>query len=211
MTPKLGASVAGGRTSFAVRAPLADQLWLCLFDAKEREQSFPMARGEDGVWHLDLAEDLAGTRYGYRASGAWAPDRGLWYDPAKLLVDPYAVELDRRFAYHPSLGAHGLETAALVPRAIVPGAMSEVPRERPLISPGGLVYEVNVRGFTLLHPDVPEALRGTVAALAHPAIIAHLQKLRVSAVELMPIVAWIDERHLPPLGLANFWGFHLYL
>ena len=208
MTPKLGASVAGGRTSFAVRAPLADQLWLCLFDAKEREQSFPMARGEDGVWHLDLAEDLAGTRYGYRASGAWAPDRGLWFDPAKLLVDPYAVELDRRFAYHPSLGAHGLETAALVPRAIVPGAMSEVPRERPLISPGGLVYEVNVRGFTLLHPDVPEALRGTVAALAHPAIIAHLKKLRVSAVELMPIVAWIDERHLPPLGLANFWGYN---
>ena len=118
------------------------------------------------------------------------------------------MELDRRFAYHPCLGEQGAETAALVPRAIVPGVLGTVPREKPRFSPGGLIYEVNVRGFTLLHPDVPEALRGTVAALARPAIIAHLQKLKVSAVELMPIVAWIDERHLPPLGLRNFWGYN---
>ena len=208
MTSKLGASVAGGRTRFAVRAPLADQLWLCLFDAEGREQRFPMARGEDGAWHLELAVDLTGARYGYRADGEWAPERGRWFDPAKLLVDPYAVELDRRFAYHPCLGEQGAETAALVPRAIVPGVLGTVPREKPRFSPGGLIYEVNVRGFTLLHPDVPEALRGTVAALARPAIIAHLQKLKVSAVERMPIVAWIDERHLPPLGLRNFWGYN---
>ncbi|MFK5057944.1 glycogen debranching enzyme, partial [Klebsiella pneumoniae] len=71
-----------------------------------------------------------------------------------------------------------------------------------------LVYEVNVRAFTMLHPDVPPGQRGTVAALAHPAVIAHLRRLRVAAVELMPIVAWIDERHLPPLGLANAWGYN---
>jgi glycogen operon protein len=74
--------------------------------------------------------------------------------------------------------------------------------------PGGLIYELNVRGFTLNHPAIPPALRGTIAALAHPAIIAHLSKLRVSAVELMPVVAWIDERHLPPLGLRNAWGYN---
>src|SRR6185503_1161091 len=73
---------------------------------------------------------------------------------------------------------------------------------------GGFIYEVNVRGFTMRHPDVPPALRGTVAALAHPTIIAHLQKLGVDAVELMPIPAWIDERHLPPLGLRNAWGYN---
>jgi len=81
-------------------------------------------------------------------------------------------------------------------------------REAPRFTPGGLIYEVNVRGLTLLHPDVPKHLRGTVAALADPAIIGHLKKLHVSAVELMPIVAWIDERHLPPLGLRNFWGYN---
>ncbi|MCE3544026.1 glycogen debranching enzyme, partial [Escherichia coli] len=72
----------------------------------------------------------------------------------------------------------------------------------------GLIYEVNVRGFTMLHPDVPAAQRGTIAALAHPAIVAHLRSLRVAAIELMPIVAWIDERHLPPLGLTNAWGYN---
>ncbi|HVF93072.1 MAG TPA: glycogen debranching enzyme, partial [Sphingomonas sp.] len=82
------------------------------------------------------------------------------------------------------------------------------PPPPPLFLNGGLIYELNVRGFTWLHPDIPEAQRGTLAALAHPSIIAHLRKIGVDAVELMPIVAWIDERHLPPLGLANAWGYN---
>jgi glycogen operon protein len=83
-----------------------------------------------------------------------------------------------------------------------------VPPAPPVFAPGGLIYEVNVRAFTMLHPDVPQHQRGTVAALAHPAVLAHLRKLRVDAVELMPIVAWVDERHLPPLGLRNAWGYN---
>ena len=208
MTPGLGASHMGGSTHFAVRSPRAEQLWLCLFNADDEEERLAMARGDDGVWQLNLSRDLAGVRYSYRADGEWAPEQGLWFDPAKLLVDPYALELDRRFAWNPSLARNGTETGELVPRAIVPGPLPEVTLDAPRFAPGGLIYEVNVRGFTLLHPDVPEGLRGTVAALAHPAIIAHLQKLHVSAVELMPIVAWIDERHLPPLGLRNFWGYN---
>jgi len=90
----------------------------------------------------------------------------------------------------------------------VPGPLPEVPHQPPRFRRGGLIYEINVRGFTLLHPDVPEAQRGTIAALAHPAVVAHLKKLHVSAVELMPVIAWIDERHLPPLGLANHWGYN---
>ena len=96
----LGASVVGGQTHFAVRAPLASRVWLCLFDNDDAEQRLPMMHGDDGVWRIAVSNDLSGTRYGYRADGAWAPDRGLWFDPAKLLVDPYAVELDRRFSQH---------------------------------------------------------------------------------------------------------------
>ena len=204
----LGASVVGGQTHFAVRAPLASRVWLCLFDNDDAEQRLPMMHGDDGVWRIAVSNDLSGTRYGYRADGAWAPDRGLWFDPAKLLVDPYAVELDRRFSQHPALAEHGVDTAAIVPRARVPAPLPQAARSAPCLAPGGLIYELNVRGFTLLHPDVAEHQRGTIAALAHPAIVAHLKRLRVDAVELMPIVAWIDERHLPPLGLVNAWGYN---
>ncbi len=193
-------------TRFRVRSPQADAVWLCLFDG-DAEARLPMARdGHD--WVLDVPGDLAGGAYGFRAGGTWAPEEGLWFDPAKLLVDPHAVELDRPFRQDPALAQYGADTAALVPRAIVPGAMPEVPRTQPRFGHGGLIYEVNVRGFTMLHPAVPAAQRGTFAALAHPAVIAHFRKLRVDAIELMPIVAWIDERHLPPLGLRNAWGYN---
>ena len=99
-----------------------------------------------------------------------------------------------------------------IPQRLFPKQSSSGPKHRvrqpPLFKSGGLIYELNVRGFSLKHPDVPLAVRGTIAALAHPAIISHFHKLHVSAVELMPIVAWIDERHLPPLGLHNAWGYN---
>ncbi len=193
-------------TRFAVRAPLASAVWLCLFDC-DAETRIAMQRDGD-EWTAELPGDLAGTRYGFRANGEWAPQRGMWFDPAKLLVDPSAVELDRRFIQHHRLAEYGADTADLVPKAIVQPALPERPKAPPKFTQGGLVYELNVRGFTMLHPDVPAAQRGTVAALSHPSVIAHLQKLHVSAVELMPITAWIDERHLPPLGLVNAWGYN---
>jgi len=191
-------------TLHSVRAPRAEALTLCLFKG-ETETRVPMARAGEN-WVVDAP--APGTRYGLRAHGTWAPEHGLWFDPAKLLVDPRAVELDRPFAYSPALSAFGVDTSALVPRAVMPGALPDMPRAAPCFRRGGLIYEVNVRGLTMLHPDVPEARRGTVAALAHPAVLAHLEKLHVSAVELMPITAWIDERHLPPLGLHNAWGYN---
>jgi glycogen operon protein len=193
-------------TRFAVRAPLAEALDLCLFGG-EAEIRHPMSRAGD-IWTLELPGDLTGARYGYRAHGAYDPAANLWFDPAKLLVDPYALELDRRFAQHPRLAAYGEDTADLVPRAVVQGSLPDVPHHPPRFKRGGLIYEINVRSFTALHPDVPEGQRGRLAALAHPAVIAHLTKHHVSAVELMPIIAWIDERHLPPLGLANHWGYN---
>ena len=207
MTPALGAHIESGTTRFAVRAPKAQAVWLCLFEPSGKERRVPLDR-EGEIWSVALPGDLSGTPYGYRADGDWAPERGCWFDPAKLLVDPYAVELDRRFVQHPGLARHGTDTAALVPRAIVPASLPEMPRQPPRFARGGLIYELNVRGFTMLHPEIPETLRGTVAALAHPATRAHFRKLGVAAIELMPIVAWIDERHLPPLGLRNSWGYN---
>jgi len=200
-----GACVTDRGIDFAVFAPDAERVEFCLF-AGAAEQRIAMTR--NGDWHVAAVAGIgAGQAYGYRAHGRYAPDQGMWFDPAKLLVDPYATRLDRRFAYHPDLALFGADTAALVPRAIVevPAAVAPAP---PLLRPGGLIYELNVRGFSMLHPAVPEAERGTIRALAHPAVIAHLQALHVDAVELMPIVAWIDERHLPPLGLANAWGYN---
>ncbi|KQN92676.1 glycogen debranching protein [Sphingomonas sp. Leaf231] len=186
--------VAGG-VDFTVRAPLAEAIWLCLFDGAV-ERRIAMVRDGDR-WHTHVAGVGEGALYGFRTAA----------DPAKLLGDPHAVTLDRRFAYDPRLGEPGVDTTALVPRAVVSAPLPPLDLP-PVFRPGGLIYEVNVRSFTMRHPDVPAAQRGTIAALAHPAVIAHLTAIGVGAVELMPIVAWIDERHLPPLGLANGWGYN---
>jgi glycogen operon protein len=207
----LGPQVGAAGTRFSVWSPDAAQLWLCLFDAQDRESRLPMLRDADGCWHLEVAGAGVGTRYGLRADGSYDPPSGLWFDPDKLLLDPYARAIDRPFRYDPLLAARrgeGADTAALMPKGVVEAALPPAPAAPPRLKPGGLIYELQVRGFSIRHPDVPEDQRGTLAALAHPAMVAHLKALRVSAVELMPINAWIDERHLPPLGLSNAWGYN---
>jgi glycogen operon protein len=196
--------VTGG-VRFAVRARDAAGVQLCLFQGAG-EKRIEMQRYGD-AFAVTVPDITTGQRYGFRARGDWNPAKGLFFDPAKLLVDPYARLLDGRFRYDPRLSQIGADTAALVPKGVVtaPCASKTQP---PIFKPGGFIYELNVRGFSINHPDVPEPQRGTLAALACPAIVAHLQKLHVNAVELMPIVAWIDERHLPPLGLHNAWGYN---
>ena len=194
------ATIAGDAVAFSVRSPHADAVWLCLFDEDGGERRVPMQRDGDD-WRVAVPGIGEGARYGLRADGP--PP----FDVAKLLVDPAAVTIDRPFAYDPRLGVVGQDTAALVPRAVVTAPLPALDLP-PLFQLGGVIYELNVRGFTMRHPDVPAAQRGTIAALAHPAVIAHLRHIGVDAVELMPIVAWIDERHLPPLGLSNAWGYN---
>ncbi len=202
----LGATLTANGTRFAVRAPNAAAVALCLFDGEAETRHLMNREGDN--WAVEVAGIGAGAAYGFRAFGDWAPEQGLWFDAAKLLVDPYAKELDRRFTYDPRLSDYGWGSAFIVPRALVQPERPPLALKPPVFKRGGLIYEAHVRGLTMLHPDVPEEIRGTVAALAHPAIIAHLRGLYVSAIELMPIIAWIDERHLPPLGLNNYWGYN---
>ncbi|MBB2818688.1 UNVERIFIED_ORG: glycogen operon protein [Rhizobium esperanzae] len=204
-----GAIVFETGVEFAVWSHHAAQIELCLFeeDGNREFARLPMARDGNHTHRLFVDGLKAGTRYGYRADGIYAPDNGLWFDPSKLLIDPYAKEIDRPFRYDPRLGVYGEDSQDLMPKAIVTSE-TRAAIAKPLFKPGGFIYEVAVRPFTILHPDIPERQRGTIAALAHPSIIAHLKRIGVDAVELMPITAWIDERHLPPLGLTNGWGYN---
>ncbi|MQW87527.1 glycogen debranching protein GlgX [Sinorhizobium saheli] len=206
--PPLGVTHTAGGTRFAVWSHNAARIDLCLFDEAGATElgRLPMQR-EGDVHSITLADLPPGSRYGLRADGVYSPEHGLWFDPSKLLVDPYATELDRPFRHGTRLTVFGEETADLVPKAIVTEAKTVKPKP-PLWQPGGLIYEVAVKPFTILHPDVPKRKRGTVAALAEPVVLDHLKRIGASAVELMPIVAWIDERHLPPLGLHNGWGYN---
>ncbi|MFA6156126.1 glycogen debranching protein GlgX [Mesorhizobium sp.] len=210
---KLGATITQAGIRFAAWSSSARRLWVSIFDehgARELDRLELQSEG-DGVHALFAAGLGPGTRYGFRADGDYAPERGRWFDPDKLLIDPYAIEIDRPYAHDWRLAqrrSQGADTAPLMPKAIVVALPEPVAPLPPVFQPGGLIYELNVRAFTKLHPDIPEVQRGTIAALAHPAIIEHLTKLGVSAVELMPVTASIDERHLPPLGLRNAWGYN---
>ncbi|MER9895475.1 glycogen debranching protein GlgX [Mesorhizobium sp. M0119] len=210
---QLGATITKEGIRFAAWSSSARRIWISIFDEhgnREVDRLELQSEGE-GVHARFVAGLGAGTRYGFRADGDYAPEHGLWFDPDKLLADPYAVEIDRPYAYDGRLAARrgdGADTASLMPKAIAGALPEPLPALPPLFRPGGLIYEVPVRAFTKLHPDIPEKQRGTIAALAHPLVIEHLQKLGVAAIELMPVTASIDERHLPPLGLRNAWGYN---
>ncbi len=214
----LGVTLAEGGANVAVFSAHATRIELCLFDAAgevERERlALPSRTGE--VFHGFVPGLASGQRYGLRAHGPWAPEAGHRFDPAKLLVDPYARALDRPFTLHPShfsvdaTGARNADDSAPhTPKAVLLPAPAAAARiARPVPWPGSVIYELHVRGFTRTHPAIPGAIRGTCAALAHPAAIAHLVRLGVTTVELMPVAAAIDERHLGPLGLTNYWGYN---
>ena len=209
----LGATVTREGIRFAAWSASTQRLWVSIFDEQGNREidRLELKPEGEGVHALFVAGLTPGTRYGFRADGDYVPERGLWFDPDKLLADPYAVAIDRPYVYDGMLAARrgeGTDTAPLVPKAIAGALHEPVPALPPLFRPGGLIYEVPVRAFTMLHPDIPEQQRGTIAALAHPTVVEHLQRLGVSAVELMPVTASIDERHLPPLGLRNAWGYN---
>ncbi|WP_376986714.1 glycogen debranching protein GlgX [Bosea sp. R86505] len=205
---RLGAVAGEHGITVAVFSRHAERIDLCLFDeAGEGEVArLPLPCRSGDIHHGGLLGVTAGLRYGLRVEGPWQPENGHRFDPSKLLVDPYATRIDRPFRWDPRLAERGTDTADLVPRGIVGGAQP-VAAGAPDRAPA-FIYELAVKSFTMRHPAVPERIRGTLAALREPAVIDHIRGLGVSHVELMPVAAWMDERHLPPLGLANAWGYN---
>ena len=208
---RLGATVTPEGIHFAVTAGQAERVELCLFEAGDIVERARLALpGRAGSVHFGFVPGLAeGQAYGFRAHGPFDPAQGLRFDASKLLVDPYALRLDRPFVYHPALGAppeRAVDTAPLVPRALAV-RLDRTAKPLPFAAPG-FTYELPVRAFTQHHPAVPAPIRGTVAALGHPAVLDHLTRLGVETVELMPLAAAIDERHLAALGLTNAWNYN---
>ncbi|MDR6830951.1 glycogen operon protein [Bosea sp. BE271] len=206
----MGPSLVEGGVGFAVFSQNGTRVLVSIFDETgETELALLPLPCRTGDIHHGLLEGAgAGLRYGLRVEGPWQPVRGHRFDPAKLLVDPYATLIDRPFRWDPELARHGAETAALVPRSIVQPLQIPGEEQASAAAPPEFIYELGVRSFSMRHPAVPPSLRGTLAALREPDVIAHLQRLGVSHVELMPVAAWMDERHLPPLGLVNAWGYN---
>ncbi len=203
----LGVTATAEGVNVAVVAPDAWAVWFCLFDASgtvELDRVALAARTGD-VWHGCIPGVAAGARYGLRAEGP--RDAVHRFNPRKLLLDPWAQAIDRPFRLHGALWDNHEDSAAQMPKGIVCDALPPAAAPPPLPGPR-VIYEMHVRGFTMLHPEVPEPLRGTFAGLAHPAAIAHLRTLGVTHVELLPCAAGIDERHLPALGLTNYWNYN---
>ena len=220
----LGAIWDGHGTNFALFSEHATGVELCLFDAApagaERARiRLPEVTGH--IWHGYLPDVGPGQLYGYRVHGPFDPTAGHRFNPAKLLIDPYARALagtvDWRapvFGYPPNdpradLALDDRDDAGGVPRSVVVDPAFDWGDDRPPRVPWdrSVIYEVHVKGFTVRHPDVEPSLRGTYAGLASPAAIEHLRRLGVTAVELLPVHAFLDDKRLVEQGLSNYWGY----
>ena len=201
----LGVLLRRDGINVAVRAPNATAIEFCRFDGPCETRHRLDGRTGD-VHHAFLPGIGEGVTYGLRAHGPDGP--GHRFNPCKLLVDPWATRLDRAFALHPAMFGGEADSAPFMPKAVVTAGLVPVAATHLTEWPETVIYELHVRGFTARHPDIPADLRGRFAGLAHPAAIAHLKRLGITTVELMPAAAWIEERHLAALGLPNYWGYN---
>ena len=201
----LGVTPVEGGVNVAVVSKHATRVYFCLFDGDE-EKRFALPSHEGDVHYGFFPGVWTGQPYGLRTEGAYDVAEGHLFDVSKLLIDPFANQLDRVFAWHRDLAMKGAETSHIAPKCVV-AALQPQAQNLPYKAPG-FIYEVAVKAFTRLHPQIPEKLSGTVAALAHPACIEHFLRLGVDTIELMPLMAWADERHLAQQGLSNAWGYN---
>ncbi len=204
----LGVAVGAKGLEAALILPNAESASLCLYDGDREVFRAPMARDAHGVLRGLAPGFGAGARYGFRVDGPYDPARGARFDASKLLADPYAWRFDRPFRLHPSMFKFGDDSGPFAPKAIAGAPPAGEPGFRRVAADALVIYELNLRGFSRLNPAIPETARATFAGLAHPASIAHLTALGVTAVEFMPADTFVDERHLPPLGLSNAWGYN---
>jgi isoamylase len=219
----LGATWDGAGTNFAVFSEVAERVELCLFDRAPdgscHEAKVELTEVDGFVWHAYLPDVGPGQRYGYRVHGPYEPSRGHRCNPAKLLLDPYGKAVDGHvewdtavFGYrfdHPA-EMNPADSAPFMPANVVVNPFFDWGDDRSPRIPyhETVIYEAHVRGLTLRHPGVPAEQRGTYSGLAHPAVMDHLVKLGVTAVELMPVHQFISEGELADRGLTNYWGYN---
>jgi glycogen operon protein len=207
----LGATCRDGGTNFAVYSSVAERVELCLFDPAGRQTAaYPLRHGGDGVWHGFLPDCMPGQAYGYRVHGPYAPDAGLRCNPAKLLLDPYARELSGEFCWNDSVfDDNATDSAAFVPKGVVSASRTAPDFNRPRLTwSESIIYEANVRGYTMCHPAVAAIDRGKFTGMRNKDVLAYLKALGVTSLELMPVHAFIDEQHLVERGLRNAWGYN---
>ncbi|HKV54307.1 MAG TPA: glycogen debranching protein GlgX [Candidatus Binataceae bacterium] len=219
----LGATWDGEGVNFSIFSEHAEKVELCLFDSRGRYETerIALTSQTDQIWHCYLPEARPGLLYGYRVSGPYDPRRGMRFNSQKLLLDPYAKQIvgqlrshDSLFGYRPGSPRADLtidrrDSASAMPRCRVIDTAFSWGDDRPPRTSwhDTIIYEVHVKGFTHLHPEVPPALRGTYAGLATAPVIEHLKRLGVTAIELMPVHAF-DDRTLTDKGLRNYWGYN---
>ncbi|MEX2619653.1 MAG: glycogen debranching protein GlgX, partial [Egibacteraceae bacterium] len=216
----LGAQWDGRGTNFTLFSEDAEEVELCLFDRAGYELRVPMADQTAFIWHAYLPGIQPGQRYGYRVHGPYDPENGLRFNPAKLLIDPYAKAIDGMVDWNDAAFAYPLtggdleineaDSAPHMPKCIVANPFFDWGDDRlPRIPENEtVIYETHVKGLTMRHPEVEPELRGTYAGLASAPIIDYLQSLGVSAVELQPVHHFVHDHFLVRKGLRNYWGYN---
>ncbi len=215
----LGATFDGSGTNFALFSESAERVELCLFDEDGTETRVELQDFDAFVWHAYLPHVQPGQRYGFRVHGPYDPENGQRANPNKVLLDPYAKAMAGAFDWHQSLFGYDFgdpdsrndeDSAAHVMHSVVINPFFDWAGDRHPNTPYSetMIYEAHVKGLTELHPDVPEEQRGTYAGVAHPAVIEHLLKLGVTAIELMPVHQFVQDSTLAEKGLRNYWGYN---
>ncbi|MFC5730697.1 MULTISPECIES: glycogen debranching protein GlgX [Nocardioides] len=215
----LGATWTPESTNFAVHAPNATAVWLCIFDDEGGEKRHQFTEQSLGIWHGALPGIAPGTAYGYRVDGPWDPEQGLRFNPNKLLLDPYGLAVSGTIT--PGIDLLGydpddpeqpsdIDSAHATARSVVVAPLFDWEGDTPMRRRwrDTVVYELHVKGFTARNEQIPEDLRGTYAGLAHPAAIDYLRDLGVTAVELLPTHQFFSEPLLLERGLTNYWGYN---
>lgn len=220
----LGATWDGNGVNFALYSENAESVELCLFDSPtgEGEQRVRVREMTHHIWHCYIPGLSPGQLYGYRVQGPYDPANGHRFNPNKLLLDPYAKAIsgtiqwsDAMFGYKlghkdEDLSFSTTDSAPFVPKSIVIDPRFDWEDDKPLKIPyhRTIIYEAHVKGFTMLHPDIPESLRGTYAGMCHPTTIQYLRELGITALELLPVHHFITDRYLHDKGLTNYWGYN---
>jgi isoamylase len=221
----LGATWDGAGTNFTLYTENATAVELCLFDhenAGQESAKFNITEQTDFTWHIYLEGVQPGQLYGFRVHGPFEPENGHRFNSNKLVLDPYAKAVsgiikwdDSLFGYNvgsdeKDLSFSETDSAAFIPKGVViDPAFNWEDDQRPDISyHNSVIYEAHVKGFTKLHPEIPENIRGTYAGIGHPITIDYLKKLGITAIELMPVHHFVSDRHLQEKGLSNYWGYN---